>query len=233
MDFCFTGEYEKLNEFIDISAIDNVHTDYTMDKTEFRFFVDTMPKEEDFLNMMYADDSFDPEYDTFGGRYVFIVSKDADKIKEELKKAEEKAKNAPFFPMEWEKDGSERYVLSDVFCFDNMRECVKFMLVLMNSLNELGFFKLDTLILSAEFSSLSDNIKYIKNCTEEEMNNMENLHSTLAVFYIDSKIDGIEYMSKKTNDMYDMLIAKSDTKNHILQMFYVEDETYLEYYYWK
>ena len=116
-------------------------------------------------------------------QYVFVVSADINKFKEELKKAEDIAITAPFFPVDWEPDGSKKYVLGDVLYFENMLDCAKFVLVLMNTIAKRGAFDINPLIIGSEFLSTSETVKVIKSCSDEEIKNVENLKSTLAVFY--------------------------------------------------
>ena len=104
MDFYFTGELNKLKEYIDIDSIPFISSQNSIDKTEFKFFTDTVPEAKEFLTEMIADGNFDPEYDEFGEKYVFVVSSDINKFKEELKKAEDIAITAPFFPVHCEPD---------------------------------------------------------------------------------------------------------------------------------
>ncbi|MCJ7855156.1 hypothetical protein MUJ63_02440 [Lachnospiraceae bacterium NSJ-143] len=232
MEFYFSGDLTALREYIDLDSL-GLSDKAGTDKTEFRFFVGDTPHKDDLLIKMKADGSFDQEYDVFGGRFVFVVSPEPEKLKSVLKEAEEEASKAPFFPIDWEEDGSDRYVLSYCLCFENIRECVKFAYMLMNGLDSKGFFDMDMQMYEPEFFADSEHIKIIKNCGSDDIKSVQNLHGTLAVFYCDSNIDGLEYMSGLTDDMYNMLLSSSDSKSHFLQMFYIEGETYLEYYYWK
>lgn len=233
MDFYFTGELNKLKEYIDIDSIPFISSQNSIDKTEFKFFTDTVPEAKEFLTEMIADGNFDPEYDEFGEKYVFVVSSDINKFKEELKKAEDIAITAPFFPVDWEPDGSKKYVLGDVLYFENMLDCAKFVLVLMNTMAKRGAFDINPLIIGSEFLSTSETVKVIKSCSDEEIKNVENLKSTLAVFYCNKDTDGIEYAKEHADDMYKFLVEKTGTKMHIMQLFYVTDQTELEYFYWE
>ena len=62
MDFYFTGELNKLKEYIDIDSIPFISSQNSIDKTEFKFFTDTVPEAKEFLTEMIADGNFDPEY---------------------------------------------------------------------------------------------------------------------------------------------------------------------------
>ena len=114
-----------------------------------------------------------------------------------------------------------------------MLDCAKFVLVLMNTIAKRGAFEINPLVIGSEFLSTSETIKVIKSCSDEEIKNVENLKSTLAVFYCNKNTDGIEYVKERADDMYKFLVEKTGTKMHIMQLFYVTDQTELEYFYWE
>jgi hypothetical protein len=233
LKFYLSGDLEEVKKYIDIDSIDR--TDEPEEGViEFDFFCGKVPEKDDLLIEMDADVSFDPEYDSVSEKYVFVVGADEEKLKKALKEAEDTVESAPFFPLDWKPErGKKRYVLNSMMCFENMRDCLMYMDFIMNCLNGSGFFKMDMSIVGLEFSSDSNKIRYIKNCKDNEIDNIKNLHGTIAVFDIDSKVNGLEYLSGVVNDMHTHLEKISDSKMHFLQMFYIEGDTSLMYFYWK
>lgn len=233
MKFYLSGDLDEVKKYIDINSIDRTDEPEN-DVTEFAFFSGRMPEKEDLLTKMDADVSFDPEYDSVSDKYIFVVGADEDKLKKVLKEAEDIAVEAPFFPLDWEpKKGSKRYIFNMVMCFENMRDCLLYMDFVMNCINGSGYFKMDMSLVGLEFCSDSNSIRYIKNCKGNEIDTVKNLHGTIAAFDMDSNTDGLEYLKGIVNGMHDHLKKISDSEMHFLQMFYIEGETSLMYFYWK
>jgi hypothetical protein len=206
LKFYLSGDLDEVKKYIDINSIDRTDEPEN-DVTEFAFFSGRMPEKEDLLTKMDADVSFDPEYDSVSDKYIFVVGADEDKLKKVLKEAEDIA--------------------------ENMRDCLLYMDFVMNCINGSGYFKMDMSLVGLEFCSDSNSIRYIKNCKGNEIDTVKNLHGTIAAFDMDSNTDGLEYLKGIVNGMHDHLKKISDSEMHFLQMFYIEGETSLMYFYWK
>ena len=232
LDFYFYGDTNYIEEMFDLSCVDTVISDRE-EAFKFGFFINRLPDIDDIVTIKTADYEFDPEYDFIGERFIFIVSNDKIGIKEVLKKAQSVVESSPFFPTDWKPDGLKRYIPAYIMCFNTIKECVMFMDFIINCLNGNGFFKLDMDIIENEFFSTADEVKYIKKCEAGGIERVEGLHGTISVFHCNSKIDGLEYMYNRTDNMYKNLLKISDSKSHFIQMFYIDGDTYLMYWYWE
>ena len=226
MDFYFSGDLDNLKDYIDFNSID-LSSEGGYDKTEFKFFNGKIPTVDDLI--ISVDGYFDPEYDVLGSRFLFIVSPDANELKKTVLEAEEKEVQSPFFPMDWEADGKEKYILSYVLCFDNFKDCAQMAMVLMDSIKGNGFFNLDLDAFSNEFGTNSKSLKIIKSAQREELIKSNSLKGTLTVFYCNKDKDAMEliYESRK-----EFSFENSLSNSHFLQLFYVNEETYYKCFYW-
>ena len=226
MDFYFSGDLDNLKDYIDFNSID-LSSEGGNDKTEFKFFNGKTPTVDDLI--MTVDGYFDPEYDVLGNRFLFVVSPDENKLKKAVLEAEIKEAQSPFFPMDWEADGKEKYILNYVLCFDNFKDCAQMAMVLMDSINGNGFFNLDLDAFSNEFGTNSKFVKIIKSAKREELINNNSLKGTFTVFYCNKDKDAMEliYESRK-----DFSFEHSLSNSHFLQLFYVNEETYYKCFYW-
>ena len=226
MDFYFSGDLDNLKDYIDFNNID-LSSEGGNDKTEFKFFNGKTPTVDDLI--MTVDGYFDPEYDVLGSRFLFVVLPDENELKKAVLEAEQKEAQSPFFPMDWEADGKEKYILNYVLCFDNYKDCAQMAMMLMDSINGNGFFNLDLDAFSNEFGTNSKFVKIIKSAKREELINNNSLKGTFTVFYCNKDKDAMEliYESRK-----DFSFENSLSNSHFLQLFYVNEETDYKCFYW-
>ena len=227
MDFYFSDDLDNLKDYIDFNSID-LSSVGGYDKTEFKFFNGKTPDTDDLI--ISVDGYFDPEYDILGSRFLFVVAPDEKELKKALSQAEKKEAQLPFFPMDWEADGKERYILSYVLCFDNFKDCAQMAMVLMDSIKGNGFFNLDLDAFNDEFGTKSGSLKIIKSAQKEELIKDNSLKGTFTVFYCNKDKDAMEliYESRK-----DFSFENSPSNSHFLQLFYVNDETNYKCFYWR
>jgi len=231
--FALSGDLDELKKYVDIDFSDRTD-EPSNDSYEFKFFCGRVPKAGDMLNKMDGGEEFDPQYDVVLDKYVFVVGSDEAELSKELLKAEEKAVASPFFPVDWKPEkGKDRYILNWVLYFDNMKDCILYMDFLLNCLRGNGFFKMDMSFAAMEFGCEGEKIKHISVCGNKDLENIKNLHSTIAVLDMDSRLDGIEYLKENAEPMRHKLAEISDSEIHFLQMFYIQGETSLTYFYWK
>ena len=226
MDFYFSGDLDNLKDYIDFNSID-LSSEGGNDKTEFKFFNGKTPSIDDLI--MTVDEYFDPEYDVLGSRFLFVVSPDENELKKAVLEAEQKEAQSQFFPMDWEADGKEKYILNYVLCFDNFKDCAQMAMVLMDSINGNGFFNLDLDAFSNEFGTNSSNLKIIKSAQREELINNNSLKGTFTVFYCNKDKDAMELIYERRKDFS---FENSLSNSHFLQLFYVNEETDYKCFYW-